>query len=145
MTEKEKLIQAKNLFDTDCFEESKSILLNINLRGKSSKFIEVRNQFLASCHFELENYIDAIYWAEKANEINNSNEFASQIKYLSYAKSKEFDKAINELLQFLKHYPAELYIVTLKELMIDIYKGNIQEEFYINEIKKLALQHKIFH
>ena len=144
MTEKEKLIQAKNLFDTDYFEESKSILLNINLEGRSPKFLELRNQLLASCYFELENYIDAIYWAEKANEINNSNEFASQIKYMSYAKSKEFDKAINEILHFLKLYPAELYIVTLKELMIDIYKGNIQEELVVNEIKKLALENKIF-
>jgi hypothetical protein len=57
---------------------------------------------------------------------------------------KQFDKALDEIITFLKNHPAELYKVTLKELMVDIFKGNIQNEIHIEELKKLAIENKIF-
>ena len=144
MTDKEKLIKAKQLIDIEIYEESKQILESINLESKSSKFIEMRNLFLSCCYQELGNYHDAIELSLKVSEINNSNELASQIRYLSYANLKEFDKAINEVIYFLKNHQAELYKVTLKELMIDIMKGNIELESQIEELKRLAIENKIY-
>jgi hypothetical protein len=60
MTEKDKLIKAKELMDSEIYGESKSILESINLEKLSSKFIEMRNLFLSHCNQKLGNYHEAI-------------------------------------------------------------------------------------
>ena len=144
MTEKEKLISAKSLIDSDCFEEALEILLQLNLEERSEKFIEMRSLFLSQCYFQTENYSEGLFWAEKVMEINKANEFGSQLKYLCLVKLNEIDKALREVLKFLKSNPANLYKVTLKELMIDIYAGNIQDVEVVDEIKMFAIENKVF-
>ena len=144
MTEKEKLISAKSLIDSDCFEEALEILLKLNLEGKSEKFIEMRGLFLSQSYFHTENYIEGLFWAEKVIKINKANEFGSQLKYLCLVKLNEINKALYEVLEFLKSNPANLYKVTLKELMIDIYAGNINDAEVVNAIKMLAIENKVF-
>lgn len=144
MTEKDKLIKAKELMDSEIFQESRSIFESINLEKQSPKFIEMRNLFLSHCNQELGNYDKAIELSLTISQKSSFSESASQIRYFSYIGLKEFDKALNEVITFLKNHPAELYKVTLKELTTDVFRGYIQNEAHIKILKQIAIDNKIF-
>jgi tetratricopeptide (TPR) repeat protein len=136
MTEIDKLKSAKSLHDKGLFEESKRILLNMNIENIS--YEEIIYKLLASCFFNTDNYIKTIEYAEKVLVIDNSNELASLTKYVACVKLGNFNEAFKEIFSYLNNYPAILYKDTLLELKADILSGFINDNSIINAINYLA-------
>lgn len=127
--------------DDEQYEQSIEILKNLDdLPLKSEK---LRLLFLSYCFHKVGEYELAIDTANELLEEGPDNEFASQLKYLSYCELKDFDKALNEIINFLSCNEAKLYKVTLEELLIDIENGHIPEEKIVLKIKDLALKNNI--
>ncbi|MGU3375127.1 hypothetical protein [Chryseobacterium sp. M5A1_1a] len=135
------LQKAKDLMDNEQYELAIDILNNLeDLPLKSENF---RLLFLSNCLFQIEEYFLAIDGADKLLQKDYKNEYASQIKYLSYFELKDYDSALNEIINFLSNNKAHLYKVTLEELLFDIKKGNINEEVVVYKLKELALKNNV--
>ncbi|MDQ0595428.1 tetratricopeptide (TPR) repeat protein [Chryseobacterium ginsenosidimutans] len=137
------LQRGKALMDSEQYELAINILNN--LKDLPSKYENLRLLFLSNCLYNIEDYYLAIEIANKLLQIDNKNEYASQIKYLSYYELKDYDNALNEVISFLSNNEADLYRVTLEELLIDIKKGFINKKDTIHRIKELALKNDINH
>lgn len=135
------LQKGKDLMDNEQYELAISIL--DNLKNLPSKYENLRLLFLSNCLYNIEDYYLAIEIANKLLQIDNKNEYASQIKYLSYYELKKYDEALNEVISFLSNNEADLYRVTLEELLIDIKKGFINKKDKIHIIRELALKNNI--
>ncbi|NML57021.1 CDC27 family protein [Chryseobacterium cheonjiense] len=135
------LQKGKDLMDNEQYELAISIL--DNLKNLPSKYENLRLLFLSNCLYNIEDYYLAIEIANKLLQIDNKNEHASQIKYLSYYELKKYDEALNEVISFLSNNEADLYRVTLEELLIDIKKGFINKKDTIHRIRELALRNNI--
>ncbi|PTT42074.1 hypothetical protein DBR28_02890, partial [Chryseobacterium sp. HMWF028] len=109
------LQKAKDLMDNGQYMSAVIILQNIN--GLSPKSENYRLLFMSNCWCELGEYDWAIDIAEKLLVKDKNNELASQIKYLSYCELKDFDNALAEIIHFLSFNEANLYKVTLEELL----------------------------
>lgn len=132
------LQKAKNLIDSEQYMAAVTMLHNLNrLSPKSENY---RLLLMANCWYHLEEYDWAIDIADRLLQNDVQNELASQIKYLSYFELKDFDSALAEIIHFLSHNEADLYKVTLEELLTDINDGFINDEDIISKIKALALQ-----
>ena len=138
MTDKEKLIKAKEFMDANDFGKSLDLLLTISDENHTDKFIEMRYLFLANCYLKTKNYDYSLECCDEVLKLNSSNELASQLKYLTYFQLKDYDNALLEIITFLKYNPAELYKITLGELLEDIKTGNISDDAVVNAIKILA-------
>jgi tetratricopeptide (TPR) repeat protein len=135
------LQKAKDLMDKEQYELAINILNNLkDLPLKSENF---RLLFLSNCLYNIEEYYLAIDTADKLLQKDHKNEYASQIKYLSYYELEDYDNALNEVIGFLSNNEANLYKVTLEELLIDIKEGFINEKDTVYKIKELALQNNI--
>ncbi|WP_312300647.1 hypothetical protein [Chryseobacterium sp.] len=135
------LHKAKDLMDNEQYELSINILNNLkDLPLKSENF---RLLFLSNCYYNIEEYYLAIDTANKLLEKDHTNEYASQIKYLSYYELEDYDHALHEIINFLSHNEANLYKVTLEELLTDIKNGFINDEDIIHKIKELALKNSV--
>ena len=132
------LQKAKDLMDSGQYMPSLTILNTLN--GLSSKSESYRLLFMANCWYHLEEYDWAIDIADKLLQNDEHNELASQIKYLSFCKLKDYDRAFDEIIEFLSNNDAELYKVTLEEFLTDIKEGFINDKEIISKIKELALQ-----
>lgn len=138
---KEDLQKAKDLMDNEQYELAIDILNNLkNLSLKAENF---RLLFLANCLYNIEEYYSSIEIADKLLQKDHGNEYASQIKYLSHWGLKDYDKALDEIINFLSGNEAILYKVTLEELLMDIKKGFINEEDKVHKIRELAIQNNI--
>lgn len=132
------LQKAKNLMDVGQYIPALTILETLN--GLSLKSEGYRLLFMSNCWFNLEEYDWAIEIADRLLQKNPKNELASQIKYLSYCKLKDYDSAFDEIIGFLSYNKADHYKITLEELLTDIRAGFINDEDIISKIKELALQ-----
>jgi len=65
----------------------------------------------------------AIPYLEKAITISPRNELISMSLYNSYAEVEKHDIAFNVIFEYLKLYPADLYLTTLEELLEGLLKG----------------------
>jgi len=135
------LQQSKDLMDDEKYELAINILNNLN--GLPLKYENLRLLFLSNCLYNTENYYLAIDIADKLLQKDNKNEYASQIKYLSYYELKDYDNALGEAISFLSNNEADLYKVTLEELLLDIKNGYINKEETISKIKELAFKNNI--
>ncbi|PRB03566.1 hypothetical protein CQ046_09335 [Chryseobacterium sp. MYb7] len=136
------LQKAKDLMDNGQYMSAVIILQNIN--GLSPKSENYRLLFMSNCWYKLEEYQWAIDIANNVLQKDEYNEIASQIKYLSYCELKDFDNALAEIIHFLSFNEADLYKVTLEELLTDIRDGFINDEDIVSKIKELALKNNCF-
>ncbi|KAB1232364.1 hypothetical protein [Chryseobacterium viscerum] len=136
------LQKGKDLMDNGQYMSAVIILQNIN--GLSPKSENYRLLFMSNCWYKLEEYQWAIDIANNVLKNDEHNEIASQIKYLSYCELKEFDNALAEIIRFLSFNEADLYKVTLEELLTDIRDGFINEQDIVSKIKEFALKNKCF-
>jgi hypothetical protein len=81
--------------------------------------------------------------ASKLLQKDLGNEYASQIKYLSYCGLKDYDSAFNEIISFLSNNKANLYKVTLEELLTDIQDGFINDRNFVEKIQNLAQENNV--
>lgn len=135
------LQKAKDLVDNEQYELAINSLENLNeLSWKEDRY---RLLFLAYSLYMVKNYNLAIDTADQLLLMNNNNEYASQIKYLSYFELEDHESALNEIISFLSHNEANLYKVTLEELLTDIKEGFINEETTVYKIQELALKNNV--
>ncbi|MFN1218827.1 hypothetical protein ACKW6Q_17815 [Chryseobacterium kwangjuense] len=135
------LQKAKHLVDNEQYELAISSLENLNeLPWKEERY---RLLFLAYSLYMVKRYNVAIDTADKLLLMNRNNEYASQIKYLSYFELENHESALNEIISFLSYNEANLYKVTLEELLVDIKNGNISEENTVYKIQELALRNNV--
>ncbi|MBB6330137.1 tetratricopeptide (TPR) repeat protein [Chryseobacterium sediminis] len=132
------LQKAKDLMEKGQYLPAITILNDLN--GLSPRSENYRLLFMADCWFRLEEYNWAIDIADKLLQKDERNELASMMKYLSYCSLKDFDNALAEIVDFLSNNEADLYKVTLEELLTDIKDGFITDKEIISKIKELALQ-----
>lgn len=135
------LHEVKNLMDDGQYMSAITILQNLN--GLSTKSENYRLLFMSNCWYKLGEYEWAIDIADNLLQRDKHNELASQIKYLSYCELKDFDNAFKEMLHFLSFNEADLYKVTLEELLTDIRDGFINEEDVVSKIKGFALKYDV--
>jgi len=132
------LQKAQDLMNDGQYMPAVTILQNIN--GLSPKAENYRLLFMANCWYKLGEYQWAIDIASNLLQKDEHNELASQIKYLSYCELKDFDHALNEIIRFLSFNEADVYKVTLEEVLTDIKNGFINEQAIVSKIKELALK-----
>lgn len=132
------LQKSKDLMDNGQYMPAVEILQNI--RGSSAKPEKYRLLFMSSCWYNLGEYQWAVNIADDLLQKDRHNELASQIKYLSYCGLKDFDKAFEEIIRFLSFNEADVYKITLEELLADIKNGFINENTIISTLKELALK-----
>lgn len=135
------LHEAKNLMDDGQYMSAITILQNLN--GLSPKAENYRLLFMSNCWHKLGEYQWAIDIADNLLQRDKHNELASQIKYLSYCELEDFDNAFKEMLRFLSCNEADLYKVTLEELLTDIRDGFINEKSIVSKIKGFALMYGV--
>lgn len=135
------LQRARELMDNEQYELAINILNNLN--ELSSKDERYKLLLLSHSLYKVKKYELAIHSTDILLRKNNNNEYASQIKYLSYCGLEDYENALNEIINFLSHNEANLYKVTLEELLIDIKDGFINDEHIIHKIKELALKNNI--
>ncbi|MDR6486639.1 tetratricopeptide (TPR) repeat protein [Chryseobacterium vietnamense] len=134
----DELQKAKDLMDNGQYMPAVEILQNI--RGLPVKSEKYRLLFMSYCWCNLGEYQWSVNIANDLLQKDRHNELASQIKYLSYCGLKDFDRALEEIIRFLSLNEADLYKITLEELLSDIKNGFINEQTIISTIKKLALK-----
>ncbi|WP_126650645.1 hypothetical protein [Chryseobacterium aureum] len=132
------LQKAKDLMDDGHYFPAVEILQNI--RGLSAKSEHYRLLFMSYCWYNLGEYQWTVNIADDLLQKDRHNELASQIKYLSYCGLKDFDKSLQEIIRFLSFNEADVYKITLEELLADIKNGFINEQAVIAKIKELALK-----
>ncbi|MEC3875815.1 hypothetical protein [Chryseobacterium salviniae] len=135
------LHKAKDLMDNEQYELSINILNN--LKGLPLESENFRLLFLSNCYYNIEEYYLAIDTANNLLQKDSKNEYASQIKYLSYYELKDYDHALNEIINFLSNNKANLYKVTLEELLTDIKNGFINDKDIIHKIKEQAIKNSV--
>ncbi|THV58647.1 hypothetical protein [Chryseobacterium candidae] len=135
------LQKAKDLMDNGQYMPAMEILQNI--RGLSEKSENYRLLFMSYCWYNLGEYQWAANIADELLQKDMHNELASQIKYLSYCGLKDFDKALEEIIRFLSFNEADVYKITLEELLTDIRDGFINEENIVSKIKGFALKYNV--
>lgn len=65
----------------------------------------------------------AIPYLEKAISLNPNSELVSSALYISYIDVEKYDNAFSVIFDYLKEYPANLYITTLEELLDGLLGG----------------------
>jgi tetratricopeptide (TPR) repeat protein len=138
----DRLQQAKKLIDDEQYEQAIEILESLNnLFPKEERF---KLLLLSASLYEIGKYDSAIDTANMfLQKSKKGREFGSQIKYLSYAKLGEYDKAFEEIINFLSSHKANLYKVTLEELLTDIKNKAIRDEWLIEKIQELANENNV--
>lgn len=127
MSPKEILIQARKLHDEGRYDDAIQLLLP--LKDISPKLEEHQYISISYSYFCLNNFRQSFHYAELVSKKNRSNEFASQLKYLCLFEENKIDEALSEIINFLNEFPADLYKITLEELLVDINENRIHGEF----------------
>lgn len=142
LTDKEKLMQAKELLDDGFFMEA-IIVLNDVSDNNNSRIIEAKQLFLGVCYYNIGQYNKSIPYYERVLKNNPSHELASLGKYLAHVLTEDFNAAFLEMFGFLKYNRAVLYKETLEELLGDIESGHITDPEIKNGIKILAEENNV--
>lgn len=127
MSPKEILIQAKKLHDEGRYDDAIQLLLplqNISPRLEEHQYISISYSYYC-----LNDFRQSFYYAELVSSKNKSNEFSSQLKYFCLVDENKIDEALSEVINFLNEFPANLYKITLEELLVDVNENRIQGEF----------------
>lgn len=127
MSPKEILIQARKLHDEGRYDDAIQLLLP--LKNISPKLEEHQYISISYSYYCLNNFRQSFYYAELVSSKNKSNEFASQLKYFCLFDENKIDDALSEVINFLNEFPANLYKITLEELLVDVNENRIQGEF----------------
>lgn len=127
MSPKEILIQARKLHDEGRYDDAIQLLLP--LKNISPKLEEHQYISISYSYYCLNNFRQSFYYAELVSSKNKSNEFASQLKYFCLFDENKIDEALSEVINFLNEFPANLYKITLEELLVDVNENRIQGEF----------------
>ena len=91
---------------------------------------------LAGVYMDLEEYEKALDNFKKATILSPKSELASLGLYVSYVMVDKDEEAIGELIRYLKNYPADMYKITLGELLEGLGDGYMTD--YEKEIRNLA-------
>ena len=91
---------------------------------------------LGGIHADLGEKDKALMNFKMATELNPKSELASLGIYLTFAELDKDEKAIQELIRYLNYYPANLYKVTLKELLKGLENGYMND--YEDDIRNFA-------
>lgn len=142
MNDSKKLWETKALVDNEEYESAINILDSDDwdLSPKEDRF---RLVLIAHSLLHLGKYENAIEFADVVLQKKDTSEFASQIRYLSLVKLKKYDEAFEEIFHFLSFNEANLYKVTLEELLTDIQAGYINDEDNIKKIQNLAQRNNV--
>lgn len=115
-----KLKNAIKLQKNDSDEEALSILHDLYKRNsENGKVIGFLGLILAKTGQRAK----AIPYLEKAMTINPTNELVSMSLYISYVDVEKHDNAFSVIFEYLKLYPADLFITTLEELLEGLLEG----------------------
>ncbi|HEX7870065.1 MAG TPA: hypothetical protein VF455_08120 [Chryseobacterium sp.] len=123
MSPKEILIQARKLHDEGRYYDAIQLLLP--LKNISPKLEEHQYISISYSYYCLNNFRQSFYYAELVSSKNKSNEFASQLKYFCLFDENKIDDALSEVINFLNEFPANLYKITLEELLVDVNENRI--------------------
>ena len=91
---------------------------------------------LGGVHMDLGEYDKALVNFKKATELNPKSELASLGLYISLHQLDKDVDAIQELIRYLKNYPATMYKDTLEELLEGLAKGYMTD--YEDDIRNFA-------
>ena len=91
---------------------------------------------MGGIHSDLREYEKSLASLKKASDLTPKYELASLGMYLAYVKLDRDEEAIEELIRYLKQYPARLYKDTLEELLQVLEEGDMIS--YKEEIKSFA-------
>lgn len=91
---------------------------------------------LGGVHNDLREHDKALINYRKATELNSKSELASLGLYITLAKLDRDEDAIQELIRYLKNYPADLYKDTLEELLEGLKQGYMTD--YEDDIRNFA-------
>jgi tetratricopeptide (TPR) repeat protein len=91
---------------------------------------------LGGVYADLQENDKALNNFKKATELNSGSELASLGMYVTLVKLNKGEEAIQELIRYLKSYPANLYKDTLEELLEGLEKGYMTN--YQDDIRNLA-------
>jgi tetratricopeptide (TPR) repeat protein len=128
--------EAIALRDNGELEKAIRVLLNIiDIYPNDSRTSGVYS-VLGGVYSDLDDYLKSSLNFRKSTELNPNSELASLGLYLSYAKLNEGEEAIEELIRYLKKFPAKLYKVTLEELLHGLTEGYMIN--YKDDITALA-------
>lgn len=127
MSPKEILVQARKLHDEGRYNDAIQLLLP--LKDISPKLEEHQYISISYTYYCLNNFRQSFYYAELVLSKNKSNEFASQLKYFCLFEENKIDEALSEVINFLNDFPANLYKITLEELLVDVNEDRIHGEF----------------
>jgi tetratricopeptide (TPR) repeat protein len=91
---------------------------------------------LGGVYIDLEEHEKALDNFKKATILSPKSELASIGLYVSYVNVDKDEEAIRELIRYLKNYPADMYKITLEELLEGLEDGYMTD--YEKEIRDLA-------
>ncbi|KQT16100.1 hypothetical protein ASG31_14090 [Chryseobacterium sp. Leaf404] len=127
MSPKEILTYARKLHDEGRYDDAIQLLLP--LKDISPKLEEHQYISISYSYYCLNDFRQSFYYAEMVSSKNRSNEFASQLKYFCLFEENKIDDALSEVINFLNDFPANLYKITLEELLVDVNEDRIHGEF----------------
>jgi tetratricopeptide (TPR) repeat protein len=116
--------------------DSVNVLSKILKEYPTDKRTHGIHSVLGGVYSDLGENENALISFKKATQLNPKSELASLGLYVTLAKLDMDEEAVGELIRYLKHYPADLYKDTLKELLDGLKQGHMKD--YEDDIKKLA-------
>jgi len=119
-----------------CFNE---LVRNPSFSDESYKFHLV----LGGIYNELKMYEKALRSFTICLSKKTNCELASLGKYIAFVKLEQYDNALKEVINFLKYYPANLYLDTLEELKVEIKEGHINNPEFIKSIQVIFLKYNM--
>jgi tetratricopeptide (TPR) repeat protein len=96
---------------------------------------------LGGIYADLNEHNNALVSFKRATQLSPNSELASLGLYLSYKKLDKDEDAILELIRYLKYYPANMYKVTLEELLEGLQDGYMVK--YKHDIIQLARLNRV--
>lgn len=130
--DRKKLENAINLQKLDKDKDSLSILRElIKDNPNNSKVISFLGLVLA----KINDHENAIPHLKKAVELKPNNELLSLTLYISYSERENYEMAFKVLFNYLEKQPANLFKVTLEELLQGLLEG------YGNKYKDLIIHY----
>lgn len=127
---------AIDLRDKGKLRDSINVLSKILTDYPNDKKNYVVHTILSGIYSDLREYDKYLINSKKASDLKPEYELASLCLYLAYTKLDRDEEAIEELIRYLKKYPAKLYKDTLEELLEGLEDGYMKK--YEDEIKNLA-------
>ena len=127
---------ATELRDSGQLQDSIGVLSKILYNYPTYERIDIVYLTLGGIYSDLKELKNALDNFAKATELNPKSELASLGLYVTYAKFNRDKEAILELFRYLRKFPAQHYMDTLKELIEGLEKGYMTK--YKVEIIELA-------